>query len=81
MSSLGCRSIPSRVISQIQVDELLLECLNIDLIKRAQRLFPIRDDGLSLPTGITGRKTQICDAGHNPPGIDRSSLQSWLCLI
>ena len=40
MSPLGCRSIPSRVISQIQVDELLLKCLNIDLIKRAPRLFP-----------------------------------------
>ena len=40
MLSLGCRSIPSRVILQIQVNELLLECLNIDLIKRAPRLFP-----------------------------------------
>ena len=42
MSSLGCRSIPSRVILQIQVNELLLESLNIniDLINRAPRLFP-----------------------------------------
>jgi len=40
MSSLGCRSISSRVILQIQVNELLLKCLNIDLIKRVPRLFP-----------------------------------------
>jgi len=41
MSSLGCRSIRSRVISQIQVDEFLLECLNIDLTRRPLELFPV----------------------------------------
>jgi hypothetical protein len=42
MLSLGCRSIPSRVISQIHVDELLLECRNIDLTRRPLKLFPWR---------------------------------------
>jgi hypothetical protein len=41
MSSLRCRSISSRVISQIQIDELLLECLNIDLTGRPLELFPV----------------------------------------
>ena len=40
MSSLGCRSIPSRVISQIQVDELLLGCFYVDLIECPPKLFP-----------------------------------------
>jgi hypothetical protein len=42
MSSVGCRSIASRVISQIHVDELLLERLNMDLTRRRLKLFPWR---------------------------------------
>jgi hypothetical protein len=72
MSSLGCRSIPSRVILQIQVDELLLECLNIDLTWQPLELFPVARIVRVPQPGITGRKAQICDAGHNPPGIDSS---------
>src|SRR4029077_17240114 len=77
MLSLGCRSIPSRVISQIHVDELLLECLNINLTRRALELFPWR----KWFTSPTGQKAQICDSGHTPTRNRSLVTQSSLCVI
>ena len=75
MSSLCCRSIPSRVISQIQVDELLLECLNIELIKHAQRLFPFPTMVYLSQLESLGVKLRSVMAVTHPRGIDRSPLQ------
>ncbi len=48
MSSLCCRPISSRVISQVHVDELLLVCLNMDLTGRSPRLFPFSENILHV---------------------------------
>jgi hypothetical protein len=70
MLSLGCRSIPSRVISQIHVDELLLECLNIDLTRRPLTIFPFRENSSRPPLG---KKLRSVMPVTHPRGIDRLS--------
>ena len=76
MSSLGCRSISSRVILQIQVNELLLECLNIDLTRRPLELFPVARLVRVPQPALLGIKRRSVMAVTQPRGIDRSPLQS-----
>ena len=76
MSSVGCRSIPSRVISQIQVDKLLLDCLDIDLTRRPLELFPVARIVRVPQPALLGIKRRSVMAVTHPRGIDRSALQS-----
>jgi hypothetical protein len=76
MSSPSCRSIPSRVISQIHVDELLLGALNIDLTRRPLTIFPFGENRSAPRLGSLGIKLRSVMAVTHPQGIDHSSLQS-----